>query len=154
MKTDRNIAPWTADEVASLNGYQDSATTRPAQYAMPPFTCANRKLHGSKPPRLLATVIGWMCMAPGCDFTQDWAHPMMADWSWQDLDTVGQRQFNDCLRKKQWLTQDRAIQVIEAMVREGKGTKGELRSYLCRYCNRWHVGRDRTGEARWEDTEE
>lgn len=152
MNTDRNIAPWTADEVASLNEYQDSATTRPAVYAMPPFTCDNRELHGSGAPRLLATVVGWMCLEPGCDYTQDWAHPMMADWSWQALDTVGQKQFNDCLRKRQWLTQVRANQVIDAMVRGGKTKPGVLHSYLCRYCARWHTGRDRADEERWDGT--
>jgi hypothetical protein len=145
MNTDRNVAPWSADEVASLNGYQDSTVLHP-------FTCANHELHGSNRVELTATVVGWMCLEPGCDYTQNWAHPWMADGSWQDLDTVGQKQFNDCLRKKQWLTQDRAIQVIESMVRAGKVTKGEMHAYLCKYCARWHIGRDRTDEERWEDT--
>jgi hypothetical protein len=144
MRTERNVAPWTADEVASLNEYQDSTTTTQ-------FSCNNHGLHGSAKVRLLATVVGWICLEPGCDYTQNWAHPSMADGTWRDLDTVDIKQFNDCLRKKQWLTQDRAIQVIEAVVREGKAKPGELHSYLCRYCNRWHTGRDRVDEQRWED---
>lgn len=63
-------APWTADQVASLNGFQTSGFFHP-------FTCSK----GSHP--LLATLHGWVC--PQDDYIQDWAHDFMLDWSWHDL---------------------------------------------------------------------
>ena len=46
-----------------------------------PFTCANRGNghhgeEGGDTGVLIATLTGWVC--PHCDYTQDWAHPMMA----------------------------------------------------------------------------
>jgi hypothetical protein len=74
----RVFAPFTADQVASLNGYQRSGLFHE-------FTCPL-----PHPGRALeATPDGWRC--PGrdgggpCDYTQDWAHGWMADWSWQSM---------------------------------------------------------------------
>ena len=63
-------APWSDDQVASLNGYQ-------ACQRHHPFTCACKD--GAP---LRATSRGWVCDA--CNYgQQDWAHDFMADWSWQ-----------------------------------------------------------------------
>lgn len=66
--------PWTADQVASLNGYQQAGV-------MHEFTCGNsdcRRVDG-KP--LTAAEDGWHCLR--CGYTQEFAHAWMADWSWQ-----------------------------------------------------------------------
>jgi hypothetical protein len=71
-------APFTVDEVASLNAYQQSG-------AFHPFTCGSgnrtdtRHLDGEG--LLVASTDGWRC--PFCDYTQDWCHEWMADWSWR-----------------------------------------------------------------------
>jgi hypothetical protein len=76
----RDVPPWTADEVASMNGYQASGAGHP-------FTCGNDECRGGKPdPRsryapLLATEDGWVC--DWCGYTQDWAWLWMTDWSWR-----------------------------------------------------------------------
>lgn len=64
-----------------------------------PFTCANRSDGGHNRDlgdlgTLVATEDGWIC--PSCDYTQDWAHPFMADpemakpapWPWPDPDAA------------------------------------------------------------------
>lgn len=66
-------APWTPRQVEALQLYQDSGLFHP-------FTCGDRGGHpdmrGDKGV-LVPTVRGWICQF--CDYTQDWAHPMMAD---------------------------------------------------------------------------
>lgn len=74
--TELSRAPWTAEQVRSLNGYQGEAR-------MHPFTCGRE--HGPYQPVLEATPAGWVCNWKGCDYTQDWAHPWMADWSWRRI---------------------------------------------------------------------
>jgi hypothetical protein len=75
----RNHAPWTVDEVASLNGYQHSSAGHP-------FTCGNDCCRGghqnlaSKYAPLRADTDGWHC--DFCGYTQDWAYTFMTDWSW------------------------------------------------------------------------
>lgn len=66
-------APFNDDQVNSLNEYQ-------ADGFMHPFTCGNNSNHGV----LVATRIGWYCT--DCDYTQNWAHGFMADWSWNGLE--------------------------------------------------------------------
>jgi hypothetical protein len=61
-------APWTDDQVESLNRYQQEAF-------MHPFTCINSHTF------LRATTDGWVC--DECDYKQNWCHAFMADWSWQ-----------------------------------------------------------------------
>lgn len=65
-------APFTADQVKSLNEFQETGM-------MHPFTCAKC------PSDLIATPDGWKCSTPGCDYTQDWCHEFMADWSWKTM---------------------------------------------------------------------
>lgn len=63
--------PWTADQVSSLNAFQESGI-------MHPFTCGGDPCRGV----LVATPDGWTC--PECRvYTQNWAHQFMADWSWR-----------------------------------------------------------------------
>ena len=66
-------APWTPDQVASLNGYQNCGYCHP-------FT-GTRKPNGDET-ILLATPEGWV-EHEGGPVTQTWAYPFMADWTWK-----------------------------------------------------------------------
>jgi len=74
-------APFTPAQVASLNGYQASASFHG-------FTCGDDACPGADGERaaLRAQEDGWHC--PACPYTQDWAHDSMADGSWQRLSGV------------------------------------------------------------------
>lgn len=61
-------APWTEDQVESLNAYQQAGV-------MHPFTSAAGEV-------LVATREGWVEVAGG-PVVQTWAHEWMADWSWR-----------------------------------------------------------------------
>lgn len=71
--TDHAKAPFTPEQVASLNAYQVSGF-------MHPFTCG---ADGCRGIRLIAAENGWRCASQACDYRQDWAHEFMADWSWR-----------------------------------------------------------------------
>lgn len=98
-------APFTDDQVKSLNEYQRSRVFHP-------FTCPKEHLSwfaGAKAVaeqtviedelgdealvhlvhathiRLAATNEGWFCPGDLCDYTQDWAWAGMADGSWKVL---------------------------------------------------------------------
>ena len=64
-------APFTDDQVASLNAYQTGRAGHP-------FTCGTESCSGI----LQASNEGWRCR--NRDYRQDWAWSFMADWSWQD----------------------------------------------------------------------
>jgi hypothetical protein len=66
-------APWTPDQVRSLNAYQ-------ACGQMHPFT-GDRGPNGEETV-LIATTDGWIERAGG-PVIQTWAHLFMANWSWQ-----------------------------------------------------------------------
>lgn len=68
-------APFTPDQVASLNAYQLAGV-------MHPFTCGGSDCHGI---RLIAAADGWHCARQSCGYRQTWAHAVMADWSWRML---------------------------------------------------------------------
>lgn len=68
------VAPWTPEQVDSLNRYQESGL-------MHPYTCPNRDDHCDAV--LVATADGWICRP--CGYTQDWAHPWSADGTWEQL---------------------------------------------------------------------
>lgn len=53
-------APWTRDQVAILNNYQNDGRTHS-------YTCGHDGRH-----QLVATEDGWRC--PFDDYRQDWAH--------------------------------------------------------------------------------
>jgi len=61
-------APWTSEQVKSLNGWQ-------AHEEVHPFTSSAGK-------NLIATSDGWV-EVPGGPVVQKWAHHFMADWSWK-----------------------------------------------------------------------
>lgn len=71
-------APFTPDQVASLNAYQVAGI-------MHPFTCGGGQARGHNGIRLIAAEDGWHCASDTCDYRQDWAHAFMADWSWKRL---------------------------------------------------------------------
>lgn len=63
-------APFTADQIQSINEYQESGNFHP-------FTCGNSSNH----PVLVATQDGMKC--PKCHFCQKWVHEWMSDGSWK-----------------------------------------------------------------------
>lgn len=69
-------APFTEEQVKSLNAYQRSGYFHP-------FTCGNdncpHKRHEHSV--LYAKTDGWHC--PNCNYTQNWAHVWMANWEWK-----------------------------------------------------------------------
>lgn len=69
---EHSTAPWTDDEVDSLNAYQSAGFVHP-------FT-------GPAGGDLIATKDGWI-EEPGGVVVQSWAHPWMANWRWNDLPT-------------------------------------------------------------------
>lgn len=80
-------APFSLEQVESLNAYQSSGV-------MHPFTCAGDRAdaahhayqakHGGDRGQLMAIEAGWIC--PVCGSTQDWAWLWMSDWSWRPSD--------------------------------------------------------------------
>lgn len=65
-------APWTPEQVDALNEFQRLRV-------MHPFTCGWRSEHPEHEGVLEAREGGWSCPAEGCQYTQNWAHPFMAD---------------------------------------------------------------------------
>jgi hypothetical protein len=68
--TDTIRAPWTPEQVAALNAFQQRG-------GMHPFTCGGE--HSFSSPTLVAHPDGWHCPAEPCTYQQDWAHAFMAD---------------------------------------------------------------------------
>jgi len=68
---ERSEAPWTEDQVASLNGWQACGLVHPFTYG-----------DGEDQVDLVATKDGWVA-APSGPVVQSWAHAFMADWSWR-----------------------------------------------------------------------
>ena len=64
-------APFTTDQVRSLNAYQRAKV-------MHPFTCT---VHSDTP--LIAREDGWIC--PTCAYRQKWAHEFMGNWKWREM---------------------------------------------------------------------
>ncbi len=81
-----SYAPWTNDEVASLNAYQESGFFHP-------FTGRNDLLPRGKDDILVATNDGWISKVDP-ELSQTWAHAWMADWSWKDTSTSLERMFS------------------------------------------------------------
>src|SRR5208337_5185620 len=67
---ERVNAPWSDDQVASLNGYQECDFVHP-------FT-------GEQGASLRATAAGWV-EHEGGPVVQKWAHGFMADWTWKNI---------------------------------------------------------------------
>ena len=88
-------APFTEDQIASLNEYQKSGVFNE-------FTCGNDNCPGKRhisynpkyrPPEpaptgdtLVAYELGWLC--PSCNYTQNWGWKFMADWSWKSANPI------------------------------------------------------------------
>lgn len=69
-------APFTPEQVALLNGFQQGSN-------MHPFTCGGdgcRRAHPLEHTSLYAAEDGWHCRY--CDYSQNWAHDFMADGCW------------------------------------------------------------------------
>ena len=64
-------APWTPDQAAKLNQFQQIG-------GMHPFTCGS-PLHIYHSPTLIAREDGWHCPEPACGYRQNWAHAFMAN---------------------------------------------------------------------------
>lgn len=65
-----SLAPWSNDQVLSLNGYQECSRYHPFTYG-----------DGDEKVDLIATNAGWVAYPAG-PVVQAWAHRWMADWSW------------------------------------------------------------------------
>ena len=70
--SERIFAPFTVQQVAALNEYQETQV-------MHPFTCGGSDVHCREV--LIATEEGWIC--PKCGYTQNWAHDFMANGAWK-----------------------------------------------------------------------
>lgn len=70
----RIIAPWTDDQVTSLNAFQ-------ADGRMHEFTC--NWGHHCLVRSLTATKDGWVCK--GCPYKQAWAYDWMCNWEWKGM---------------------------------------------------------------------
>lgn len=68
-------APWTAEQIKSLNDYQEGGVFHE-------YTCGAEHDDNRV---LLATEDGWQCVEDGCRYRQDWAHAWTADDSWRQL---------------------------------------------------------------------
>ncbi len=70
-------APWTEDQVNSLNGYQACGFHHPFTF-------------GDEPNKvdLIATTDGWVAIEGG-SVVQDWAHSFMLNWEWKLSDPYG-----------------------------------------------------------------
>jgi len=83
-------APWSADQIDSLNGYQHSIAGHP-------FTCSGGGgPHSDRPARpavLVAAEDGWHCPVGSCEHHQNWAHAWMADGSWRQAQAATRELF-------------------------------------------------------------
>lgn len=73
---ERVEAPWTQEQVDSLNGYQQAGCFHP-------FT-GERKANGDQVD-LIATPEGWVEVAGG-PVVQTWAYRAMTDGAWKDTE--------------------------------------------------------------------
>jgi hypothetical protein len=71
----KSFAPWTPEQVERLR-------TRQKEDVFHPYTCIKHS-HRS----LVPTINGWICDAPGCDYSQNWAHDLDANHTrwWDDV---------------------------------------------------------------------
>jgi hypothetical protein len=73
-------APWTDDQVKSLNEYQKSGVIHP-------FTGNNELAPDDSDNILVATTDGWISEVDP-EYHQNWAWSWMADWSWKQMKVV------------------------------------------------------------------
>jgi hypothetical protein len=70
-------APWTQDQIDSLNKYQESR-------AFHPFTGRNDLAPDGEEDILIATTGGWNSQYDP-SYQQDWAWETMTNWEWKKL---------------------------------------------------------------------
>jgi hypothetical protein len=76
--TDNHInAPWTDDQVRSLNDYQEASYFHPFTYG-----------EGEEKVDLIATREGWIAKRGG-PVVQTWAHEFTCNWQWQTAGIPG-----------------------------------------------------------------
>jgi len=88
---DRSEAPWTDEQVASLNAYQKAGYVHPFTSSPRPCDCGGSSELGMQHAEtcnrseggidLIATKDGWVEWLGG-PVVQNWAHKFMTDWSW------------------------------------------------------------------------
>jgi len=77
------LAPWTADQVASLNAYQTAGYVHPFTSNAGGVLGEGLNLLNLGPKiNLIATVEGWVVDIDG-PVVQTWTHDFMCDWSWR-----------------------------------------------------------------------
>lgn len=67
------FTPLTREQQRSINAFQVSGVSHP-------LTCGGDPRHTP----LVAERDGMFCI--DCDYTQDWVHAWMGDWSWRPID--------------------------------------------------------------------
>ena len=84
MSGGKVLAPFTDDQVASLNAYQESEHVHP--YTCGSQSCPGRDVAGDLP--MAADRGGLHCIGGACGmaYTQTWAHAWTADWSWRAVE--------------------------------------------------------------------
>jgi len=72
-------APFTPEQVDSLNDFQETGV-------MHPFMCGRDGCdsRGDELP-LVAGPDGWHCLDERCGYQQDWVHAWMADGTWRQV---------------------------------------------------------------------
>lgn len=75
MSDGRVFAPWTPEQVESLNAFQQSGWYHP-------YTCGHDPGH-----TLVAATDGWYCPVLG-DWKQTWAHEWMTNLEWAGFHQV------------------------------------------------------------------
>jgi hypothetical protein len=73
------FVPFTPDQVASLNAYQESELVHPYTCGSPDCPALN---WGDESLPMAADTGGLHCIEPGCRYVQSWVHDWAADWSW------------------------------------------------------------------------
>ena len=80
VDTEQIRAPFTRNQVWSINAYQDAALD--TQLTCPQCQILRQGTRMS----LTATTLGMICSnnrMTGCTYTQNWAYKRMGDWSWK-----------------------------------------------------------------------
>lgn len=78
--SDIREAPWTENEVRSINAYQLAGAGHP-------FTCARRGTsHRQRSDRDLGTLVAYQggLLCPDCGYSQLWVHASIADGTWRE----------------------------------------------------------------------
>jgi hypothetical protein len=80
VTADGVYVPFTPEQVASLNAYQESELVRPYTCGSPDCPSLN---WGAESLPMAGDTNGLHCIEPGCRYVQFWVHDRAADWSWR-----------------------------------------------------------------------